>query len=99
MGVSRYAVEQVRRLHRFAGEEFDERIQSGELTLAQAFQIVRERTMKGLDDDTRKEFQLAIAYGKIRKYWTCMLAAARQAGLPEDRIRAFIAAVLKDVAE
>lgn len=82
MGCSRYSTDRALRLERFAGNEFDERIKSGELTIAQALKIIRERAMSALDDDVRQLVKLDIGEGKIRKYWTCMLAAARQTELP-----------------
>ena len=82
MGCNRYSTDQALRLERFAGNEFDERIKSGELTIAQALKIIRERAMSALDDDVRQLVKLDIVEGKIRKYWTCMLAAARQTELP-----------------
>ena len=74
MGCSRYSTDRALRLERFAGNEFDERIKSGELTIAQALKIIRERAMSALDDDVRQLVKLDIGEGKIRKYWTCMSA-------------------------
>jgi hypothetical protein len=96
MGCSRYSIDQVCRLRRFAGDEFDERLKSGELTIAQAFKILKDRAMSTFDEDTRRIVKIDLAERKVRKYWTCMLGAARQAGIPEDRIRDWIAMVLED---
>lgn len=98
MGVSRYAVEELRRLHRLAGDEFDERMLSGELTIPEAFKIVRERTMKTLDGDTQALVRIEIAEAKIRKYWKCMLAAAHQTCIPEHRIKAWFAMILNELS-
>ena len=95
-GLSRYSFDEAIRLQQFSGDEFTERIMSGELTVAQAHKIVRERAIEALDEDRRRLVKVQIAAQKIFKYWTCMLAAARQTDIPAHRIKGWIAMILKD---
>jgi hypothetical protein len=95
-GTTRYNLDQLHRLHRFAGDEFDKQIMSGELTIPQAFKILPERYMASLDEGERRLMEMGIAESKVRKYSRLMAAAVRQTGIPEHQIESCIIEVLKD---
>jgi hypothetical protein len=93
-GVSRYQLESIMRLQKLTGDEFTERIRQGKLTTAQAWKIVRDRTIADTGYDDIGTLKLAIAMQKIRKHWKCLLAAAREYGIPEEDRESWIARMI-----
>jgi hypothetical protein len=86
MHISRYQVDEIRRIQKWVGDEFQDRLMSAELTIPQVRKIIDDRGLSSLSEEDRKMVLGDRAHRDIRKHWRCIAKALRQLGVPEDKL-------------